>query len=111
MSHWRRINYSVSLAVLVTALSLFFVERSSSSFLFPGFFVEVLLGFIIIIDPEEILLTEHAWGGNVVVYSALFYVLSWVFIGVSEQIQKSRRTGAKSNNGMQRTRIKRASYL
>lgn len=97
MSHWRRINHSVSLAVIVTALSFFFVEHGGLLLLIPGFIFEGLLGFVIIIDPEEILLTEHAWGGNVVVYSALFYVLSWLFIGINEQIQKSRSTAAKSN--------------
>ena len=63
----------------------------------------MLLGFVIIIDPEEILLTERAWGGSVVVYSGLFYVLSWLATGVREEIRKSRSGGAKSNNAMQPT--------
>jgi hypothetical protein len=69
----------------------------------PGLFFEVLLGFVIIIDPEEILLTERAWGGSVVVYSGLFYVLSWLATGLREEIRKSRSGGAKSNNAMQPT--------
>ena len=104
MSHWRRIHYSISLALMVTALSWLLFEHGGLLFLIPGFFLEVFLGFVIIIDPEEILLTERAWGGNVVVYSGLFYVFSWCLAGAGEQIQESRSTGAKSNIGMQRTR-------
>jgi hypothetical protein len=82
VSHWRRITYSVSLAVIVTALSVFFIERGGLLLLFPGFMLEMMFGWIIVADPEVFLLTEHAWGGNVAAYSCLLYVCSWAFIGI-----------------------------
>ena len=90
MSHWQRIHYAVSIAIIVTALSWFFFAQGGSLFLTPGFFFEVLLGFVIIIDPEEILLTERAWGGSVIVYSVSFYALSWVLSSIRGCMQKLR---------------------
>ena len=95
MSHWRRINYSVSLAVMLTSLAWFFFAQGGSLFLTPGFFSEVLLGFVIVIDPEEILLTERAWGGSVVIYSVSFYAFLWGLSGLGWCMQKLRPIGGE----------------
>ena len=86
MSHWKRITCSISLAVIVTALSMFFIE-GGGQLLILGLFLEMLFGWVIVGDPEVFHVTEDAWGGNVAAYSLLTYVFSWVCTGVREAIR------------------------
>lgn len=82
MSHLKRILYCVSFASTITALALFFVDEGGLGLLIPGFFLELWLAIFVFIDPEEILFTSHAWGGNILAYSILSYGLSWLATGI-----------------------------
>ena len=82
MSHLKRIVYSISLASTITALALFFIDEGGPGLLIPGFVLELWLAIVFFIDPEEILFTSHAWGGNILAYSILSYGLSWLATGI-----------------------------
>ncbi len=76
MGHPKRIIYCVSFAAVLTALVLFFIDEGGQALLIPGFLLELGLAVFVVIDPEEILFTSQAWGGNILVYSIASYGLS-----------------------------------
>ena len=90
MSHFKRMLYCVSLATAVTASGLFLVDKGGPELLIPGFFLEAWLAMFVFIDPEEILFTSHAWGGNILAYSILSYGVSWLITGIRVAYSEAR---------------------
>jgi len=53
MKFWKRLSYSVSLALLVTALSYLFYSWGGALFAYPGKFIDVCFNFLVFFVAEE----------------------------------------------------------
>jgi hypothetical protein len=88
MGHLRRLSYSTSLAVILTALLTFLVHHGSYAdigvLLLPGVTAEFILTTLFPHgDGEAFGYTDQGWASNVVIYSLCFYALfllyKWVY--------------------------------
>lgn len=52
--NWKHVNYSVSMGLILTAVSFALFKHGGELFLWPGIFVEVLVnGLILLVIPSE----------------------------------------------------------
>ncbi len=77
MKSWRRLSYSVSIALLVTAMSYLFYSWGGELFAYPGKFIDVWFNFLVFFVAEEqfpdrINLRVFF---NIAFYSVMFYIM------------------------------------
>lgn len=93
MSHWRRLNYSASLAVITAALAAFAYEQGGDLILIPGIVLqmmsELVLSLLLTTGDDFYSLPD----GSHVVLSALcffpaIYILSWFYTLFKEAVKR-----------------------
>ena len=99
MGHWRRLSYSLSIGVMVTALSYLF-QHLGSSFLDyvgehlagPGYMGAIILYALTFSDEYDLPVVPDIWVVfNFIFYASITYALSWVITGASEMVGKHNR--------------------
>ena len=81
MNFWKRLSYSVSLALLVTAMSYLFYSWGGEVLAYPGKVIDVCFNFLVFFVAEE----QFPDGinlrvfFNIAFYSILIYIL--LFLG------------------------------
>ena len=52
--NWKHVSYSVSIGIAVTALSFLLYKQGGALFLWPGFFMEVMInGLMLVVIPSD----------------------------------------------------------
>jgi hypothetical protein len=99
MGHRRRLSYSLSIGVIVTALSYLF-QHLGNSFLddvgeglaVPGYMGEIILYALTFSDEYDLPVWPDVWVVfNFLFYALIAYVLSWVITGAGEMAGKHDR--------------------
>jgi hypothetical protein len=81
MSHWRRLNYSISIAVLLTALAGSFFDGVGGFLAIPGILLEMWTNIVILMmSKEEYPFQFNNWMGfSILFYAATIYFVVWLY--------------------------------
>ena len=99
MGHWRRLSYSLSIGVMVTALSYLFQHLGNSfldcvgeSLAVPGYMGAIILYVLTFSDEYDLPVGPDIWVVfNFLFYAVITYALSWVITGAGEIVGKHDR--------------------
>jgi hypothetical protein len=92
MSNWRLLNYSICIALIITALSYVFPNLGGEYLMAPGIKIELLLtGMILIIPTGDYYYSFPSWSYlifNIAFYSLMFFILLLVIkqLGMRQKI-------------------------
>ena len=87
MNHGRRLSYSVSGAVVITALAVLFEREGGELFLIPGMWAGMIFDLLFVSMDHWFSWTYAIF--NILAYSFLFYLISWVYTGIKDSYHRA----------------------